>query len=292
MRRLRTRAVPYLFLLPFLLLFLSFLAAPLFYALGLSLFRDTMVSGRVFVWLGNYAGVLADPSFWYGVGNMVLFGVMQIPVMLALALVFALILHDRIVHAHALFRIGFFVPYAVPSVLAALIWGYLYGPAFGPAHQLARLVHVSAPDFLSLRWMLPSLANIVTWEFTGYNMIILYAALQAVPHEVEEAAALDGASWWQLAFYVKIPMIGAAILMTLIFSTIHTLQLFNEPQVMGSIAPAVIGDHFTPNLYAYNLAFNGQQLNYAAAISFALALLVAAPAYGFTFAARRTRGSA
>lgn len=290
--RLRSPLAPYLFLLPFLLMFAAFLVAPLVYAFGLSLFRDTMVGGRIFVWLDNYADVFVDAAFWRGIGNMLLFAGMQIPIMLALALAFALVLHGRDVHARSLFRIAFFVPYAVPSVIAALIWGYLYGPAFGPAHQLARILHVSSPDFLSERWILPSLANIVTWEFIGYNMVILYSALQAVPQEIEEAASIDGATRWQLAMHVKVPMIASALLMTVIFSAVHTLQLFNEPQLMASITPQVVGDHFTPNLYAYTLAFTNQQLNYSAAVSFTLAFLVAALAYGFMLASRRHGGRA
>ncbi len=289
-RRRRVRLAPYLFVLPFVLLFVGFLVAPLIYALGLSLFRDTLVGGRVFAGLQNYVQVAQDPEFWSGIGNMVKFAIMQIPVMLAVALFLALVLHGRLTYARSLFRLCFFLPYAVPSVIAALIWGYLYGPAFGPAHQLAKILHVTAPNFLSQRWILPSLANIVTWEFTGYNMIILYAALQTVPPEVEEAAAIDGARRWQVALFVKVPMIASALGMVAIFAVVHALQLFNEPQLMASIAPEVVGDHFTPNLYAYTLAFTGQELNYSAAVSFTLAVLVALLAYGFMRATGRRRG--
>jgi multiple sugar transport system permease protein len=289
--RLGRRWAPYLFLLPFALLFLLFLVAPLLYALGLSLFRDTMVGGRVFAGLGNYLDALADPSFWEGVRTMLVFGAIQVPPMLALALCFALVLHGRTAYAPRLFRIGLFLPYAVPSVVAALVWGYLYGPAFGPAHQLAQALHLPSPAFLSARGVLPSLANIVTWEFTGYNMIVLYAALQAVPHEAEEAAAVDGATRLQTAAFVTVPMIGGALLVAAIFSLVHTLQLFNEPQIMAAIAPQVIGDHFTPNLYAYTLAFTNQQLNYAAAVSFTLALAVTLLACGIMLVGRRRAGA-
>jgi multiple sugar transport system permease protein len=268
------RPTPYLFLLPFALLFLAFLLAPLAYALGLSLYRDTLVGGRRFAGLLNYAAVLQDDAFWGGVERMLLFGLIQIPVMLAISLFVALALHGRSVWAGGLFRTAFFMPYAVPGVVAALIWGYLYGPAFGPAHQLAAALHLPSPPFLSRSWMLPSLANIVLWDFAGYNMVVLYAALQTIPPEVEEAAAIDGATRWQAASRVKVPMIGAALVTVAIFAVVHTLQLFNEPQLMGSLAPQVIGDHYTPNLYAYSLAFVNQQLNYSAAVSFTLALLV------------------
>jgi multiple sugar transport system permease protein len=284
----RHHLAPYLLLLPFLVLFLIFLIAPLLYALTISLFRDTLAGGTRFVGLQNYIQVVQDDGFWSGVVNMLLFGAVQVPIMLGLALVFALVLDAGTVWLKSLFRIGFFIPYAVPSVIAALIWGYLYGPAFGPFTQIAHFFHVPPPDFLSDRWMLPSLGNIVTWEFTGYNMIILYAALQSVPHDVQEAAAICGARPWQIALYIRIPLIGSALVLTVIFSIIGTLQLFNEPELMRAVAPQVIGDHYTPNIYAYTLAFTNQQYDYSAAVSFVLAFVVAILSYGFMLASRRS----
>ena len=118
--------------------------------------------------------------------------------MLGLALILGIVLDRGHVYARGLFRLGFFIPYAVPNVVAALIWGYIYGPVFGPFSQLAKGLGLPPPDFLSDRTMLFSLANIVTWEFTGYNMVIYYAALKAIPSDLREAAAVDGASPWQL----------------------------------------------------------------------------------------------
>jgi multiple sugar transport system permease protein len=283
-RRVGTAA---LLLLPFLLLFVVFLVLPLIYALHLSLFQDTLIGGRRFSGIENYVRVFGDDQFWSGIRNMLLFGLMQVPIMLGLALVFALVLHGGSVWLRGLFRIGFFLPYAVPGVIAALIWGYLYGPAFGPFGQLARMLGLPPPDFLSDTWMIPSLANIVTWEFTGYNMIILYAALQAVPHDIEEAAALCGARPMQMALYIRIPLIAPTILLTAVFSVIGTLQLFNEPLLMRAIAPSVIGDGYTPNLYAYQASFVDQEYNYAAAISFVLGALVVVLSYIVMFAGRR-----
>jgi multiple sugar transport system permease protein len=281
--------IAYLFLAPFLLLFVLFLILPLLYALNLSLFRDTLVGGHRFVGIENYLQVFGDDAFWSGISHMLLLGLVQVPVMLGLALFFALVLDSGTVWLRSLFRISFFLPHAVPSVIAALIWGYLYGPAFGPFGQMARALHLAAPDFLSDRWMLPSLANIVTWEFTGYNMIILYAALQAVPPDVEEAAAICGAKGLQVALFIKIPLIAPTILLTAIFSVIGTLQLFNEPQLMSAVAPQVIGDHYTPNLYAYALAFTNQEYNYSAAVSFVLGALVVVATYLVMFLANRRK---
>jgi multiple sugar transport system permease protein len=278
---------PYLFLLPFMVVFLVFLVLPLAYALGISVFETRLVGGNVFVGLDNYVRAFGDANFWEGVRRMVVFGIFQVPIMLGLALVFALVLDSGTVWLRNLFRLGFYLPYAVPSVVAALIWGYLYGPSFGPFTQLAELLNFPAPKFLSSGWMLASIANILTWEFTGYNMIIMYAALQSLPAELDDAAAVDGAKGWQIALYIKVPMIRSAIFLTVIFSIIGTLQLFNEPKIMYALAPQVIGNDYTPNLYAYTLAFTNQEYNYSAAISFLLGAVVVVASYVFMLVTNR-----
>jgi multiple sugar transport system permease protein len=278
------RALPYLFLAPFFLVFATFKIAPLLYALDLSLYREALVGGIRFVGFDNYTRALADPKFWGGVQNMLLFGALQIPVMLGLALVLALALDSGLARAATFFKLALYLPYTVPTVIAALIWGYLYGPAFGPFTQAADWLGWPRPSFLSAGAMVPSLANIVTWEYTGYNMVILYSALQAVPRELEDAAAIDGASKLQFAAYVKIPMIKPALLVTLVFSVIGTFQLFNEPQLMRALAPEIIGDHYTPNIYAYTLAFVNLDYTYAAAVSFLIGAIVAGISYCFMLA--------
>jgi multiple sugar transport system permease protein len=286
----RRRVTPYLFIAPFFVIFVLFLFVPLMYALDLSLYADRLVGGEVFVGLDNFSTALTDDAFWAGVRRMSLFGLVQIPVMLGVALAVALVLDAGAVYLRPLFRLGFFMPYAVPSVVAALMWGYLYGETFGPFAQLADRLGVAAPRFLGPDLILSSIANIVTWEYVGYNMIILYAALQAIPRELYEAATVDGASGWQIARRVKIPLIAPALVLTAVFSIIGTLQLFNEPQIMRIIAPEVVGSSYTPNLYAYSLAFRAQQVNYSAAISFVLGVVVFVGSYIFMFVtSRRSR---
>ena len=286
-RRLRRVVIPYLFLMPFLVLFLVFLVLPLAYALGISLFENRLVGGLVFVGADNYLRAIGDPAFLGGVFRMVKFGVFQVPIMLGLALLLALVLDGGVVWFRSVFRLGIFVPYAVPSVVATLVWGYLYGQDFGPIAQLAERLGLQAPNFLSDSLVLGSLANIVTWQFTGYNMIILYAALQAVPGELRDAGAVDGARGWQVAWYIKIPLILPALFLTAVFSIIGTFQLFNEAQILQPQAPGAISESFTPNLYAYSLAFTNQQYEYSAAVSFALGAVVVVCSYVFMLVTNR-----
>src|SRR5216684_8969033 len=125
-------ALPYLFLAPFLLLFILFFILPLGYALGISLFADRLVGGTVFVGLQNFAQAFQDAAFWEGARRVLLFMVVQVPIMLGLALIFALLLDSGVARLRTLFRMGFFLPYAIPSVVSVLLWGYLYSPGFGP----------------------------------------------------------------------------------------------------------------------------------------------------------------
>lgn len=286
----RRRLVPYTFLTPFYLLFLLFLCAPLVYAFYLSLFTDRLVGGTVFSGIQNYLRAFRDGAFWEGVGHMLLLGIVQIPLMLGLALIFSFLIDAKTTPLRRLFRIGFFLPYAIPSVIAALLWGYLYGPSFGLFTQIEQALHLPTINLLNATWILPSIGNIVTWQYTGYNMIIIYAALQSIPPELTEAACVDGANAWQIATRIKIPLLAPAIILTGIFSIIGTLQLFNEPQILSTLAPTIVGDHYTPSIYAYSLAFSEQEYNYSAAISFVLALIAFCCSSLFMYVTNRRGG--
>jgi multiple sugar transport system permease protein len=283
----RQALLPYLFLAPFLVLFVLFFLLPLLYALGISVFVDRLIGGTVFAGGQNYLAVFQDADFWDGVRRMLLFMVVQVPVMLGLALIFALLLDSGLPWLRTLFRLGFFLPYAIPEVVAALTWGYLYGPDFGLFAQIAHAFHSASPGFLTSSGILASIGNVVTWQYTGYNMIIMYTALKAIPSELYESARIDGASGWKVAWYLKIPLIAPALMLTSIFSIIGSLQLFSIPQILATIAPDVIGNHFTPNFYAYTLAFTNQQYNYSAAVSFTLGAVVFVCSYIFMFLTNR-----
>lgn len=274
------RRVGLLFVAPFVVVAAAFMLVPLGYAFRSSLFSDSMILGSHFTGLDNYKTAFTDPEFLHGLLRVLEFGVVQVPVMIAIALFAALVL-DRFTSRFArAFRLFVFLPYAVPGVVGALMWGFLYSPAFGPFKV----------DFLGAHLVLGSIGNIVLWQWTGYNMIVLYAALQGVPRECYEAAVVEGASQWQIATRVKIPMISSALVMTVIFSIIGTMQLFVEPSVIRQAAPSSISTSYTPNMYAQTLAFADSQFNYSATISFALGAMVFLVSYLFMFVNRRRSG--
>jgi multiple sugar transport system permease protein len=286
-RRSRTG---WLFIGPFAIVYLLFLVAPLAYALYLSLFSKGLATGTGFSGLGNYAKAFSDPSFIRGVWFVVRFALVLIPVQMAVSLAVALVLDAITTRFARLARVVIFLPYAIPAVIGALMWGFLYSPTFGPLQQIFGVFGAHAPFMLSPQNVFGGLINVVTWQWAGYYMIIIYAALQGIDSSLYEAARIDGASAWQVAFRIKVPLVGSALVLILVFALIGTLQFFTEPQILRLVSNGTITPDFTPNLYAYNQAFAYADFNYASAISFALGFVVFIAVYIFLFLTRK-RGS-
>lgn len=286
----RQNLTGWLFVSPFAIVFLAFLVLPIGFALYLSLFQKSLIGGTRFVLFGNYAKAFTDPSFLDGVWFVIRFSLVLIPLQMAVSLAIALIL-DIVVSRFARFsRLMIFMPYAIPTVIGALMWGFLYSDNFGPLAELFETFGAQAPDFLSRSLIFYGLLNIVTWQWAGYYMIILYAALQGIDPTLYEAARIDGASQWQIVLRIKIPLLAPALLLILVFALIGTLQFFNEPKILQQLAAGAIPDDFTPNMYAYQQAFSLANYNYGSAISFALGAVVFVCVYIFLFATRK-RGS-
>lgn len=273
--------------LPFFVVFAAMLVAPLIYAGYLSFFVDRLVGGVSFVAFENYLRAFQDPGFLAGLGRTALILVIQVPIMLGLALFFALAIDSGRARGSRALRLLIFLPYAVPGVVAVLMWGYLYGKQFGLIGQITGGIGLPSVDLLSGPNILGSIMNIITWTYVGYNMIVMYSALKSIPTELYEAAEIDGASQWRLAWSVKIPLIRPAIILTVIFSVIGSFQIFNEPSLLLELAPAAITQSFTPNFYAYNLAFVNQDTNYAAAIAFLLGFVIMIVSYVVQLSTRR-----
>ena len=243
------------FVAPFLAMFAVVFLIPIVVSVYRSFFRD-VASGSdlygggekvsTFVGLDNYVQAAGQPAFWKGLGRVLLFGVVQVPVMILAALALALVLDSLLVKRVTVFRLG----YAIPGIVAAIMWLYMYNPSFSPINELLGLVGLKV-DFFGRSIILWSMANITTWTFTGYNMLIFLAALQSVPRELYEAARIDGATGWQIVRRIKIPMVRSASLLAVLLSIIGTVQLFNEPTVLYS-QNQWMGLDYTPMMMAYN----------------------------------------
>jgi multiple sugar transport system permease protein len=287
----RRTLTPYAFLAPFLIPFVLFTLVPVGYAFWQSLHKTERTGGTfgrtetVFAGFEQYGRVLGEDYFTESLLRVLGFALVQIPVMLLLALVLALLLDSAVARAKRFFRLVYFVPYGIPGVVAALMWAFLYDPRLSPVVDLLQSAGMHV-DLLGPDAILWSIANVVTWTYTGYNMLIIYAALQAVPADIGEAARVDGASGWTIALRIKIPIIRPALILTGVFSIIGTFQLFTEPQVFRSISTSVTST-YTPNLAAYTLA-SGDNYSEAAALSVVLALVTFVLSFAFLrFTSRR-----
>lgn len=274
---------PGMFLLPFMVPFVLFYLVPIAYALWRSLHKITRSGGvfgvpeEKFAGLSQYVTVFNDEDFRSSVVRVLVFGAVQIPVMLVTALVLALLLDSTLARFKRTLRISYFLPYAIPGVIAALIWGFIYSPNLSPIASALNEVGLD-PSFLSSQWVLWSIANVVTWTYTGYNMLIIYSALQAIPQDIYDAAKIDGASNWSIAVRIKIPSVLPAIVLTSVFSIVGTLQLFTEPIVFSKIATTITST-YTPNMVVLNASQSNY--DYAAALSVTLAVTTFILSFGF-----------
>ncbi|HEY0472418.1 MAG TPA: sugar ABC transporter permease [Kribbella sp.] len=224
-----------------------------------------------FVGIANYVRVFGDGEFLSSLGRVVLIGVIQVPVMLGLALFLALLIDSRVTWGRRSFRVAYFVPYGLPGVIAGLVWSFLYAPKLSPVVDFAaRLgIHLDFTNDLALPF---SIANILTWAWTGYNTILIYAALQSIPEETLEAAAVDGCSGWRAAVQIKVPQVRPALLLTLVFSIIGTFQLYNEPVTMKAVAPN-LSSSYTPMMDTLK-SLSANDYNYAATQAVVLGAII------------------
>ena len=284
----RRTGAPYAFLAPALILFAAFLAAPIAYTAYLSL-RRVKVSGlglgagsRTEVWAGlsNYARSLTDPDFLPSVGRIGLYGLIVVPAMLGLALLMALLLDARRTRVDGFAKTAIFLPYAVPAVVASLLWGFLYLPRISPLADLLTGLGLPVPNVFASSAVLYAVANIAIWGGIGFNMIVLYTALTAVPSSLYEAARIDGASEVQIAWRIKIPMVLPSLIMTFVFSLIATLQVFAEPMTLRPLSNTISAT-WTPLMKVYRDAFTRNDIHAAAATSVVIAVAAFAISFGF-----------
>ncbi|CAL9360509.1 sn-glycerol-3-phosphate transport system permease protein UgpA [Streptomyces sp. enrichment culture] len=288
------RTAPYAFLLPATLLFALFFALPIGYAVWLS-FRKVRVSGlglgsgaRTEVWAGleNYTAALTDSELFDGALRVLGYGVIVVPVMLGLALLFALMLDSERVWLAPFTRLAIFLPYAVPGVVAALLWGFLYLPDVSPFYFVLDGLGLPQPDLLDGGPLYLALSNIAVWGGTGFNMIVIYTSLRSIPAEVYEAAKLDGAGPLQIALRIKIPMVAPSLVLTFFFSIIATLQVFNEPTTLKPLTNSV-STTWSPLMKVYQDAFGKGDIYAAAAQATLIALVTLLLSFGFLRAANR-----
>jgi multiple sugar transport system permease protein len=282
------------FLTPFVVLFALVFILPIGYSIYESVHKVKRTgllglgeSHTVFAGFGNYSRAMHDHAFITSLQRVFVFALVEVPLMIVFAVALALLLDTASARFVRFFRATYFMPYGVPGVIASILWGFLYTPGTSPILDL--LGHAGLhPDLLGGSTVLWSIANIVTWEFVGYNMLVITAQLQAIPGELYEAARIDGASSWQIARTIKLPLLRPAIVLVTVFTIIGTLQLFAEPLILRPVSTS-IDSSYTPNLSAYNAAFANNDYHFAAAQAVLLALAAFVLSFGFLRIVSRRR---
>ncbi|BAQ31007.1 carbohydrate ABC transporter permease [Bifidobacterium scardovii] len=264
---------------PFLAGFIFFVIIPVVMALQVSLYskqKSGLGLGEAttkFVGLQNILNAMRDTTFWAGLGRVALYAVIVVPLTQILSMAIALLIDASSRKMAGRFRIFLLLPYMTPGIVATTIWIYLYSPSVGPLTPFFKAIGLNV-NFFSSNMVWGSIGQMAIWGGLGFNMLIMYGSLQAIPGEVIEAARLDGASEFRIARSIKVPYMLTSVALTTMLNIIGTVQLFDQPFLFRSVSPQTITKDFTPAMMIYNQAFQVGNLNYATALSIVLAVIM------------------
>ena len=266
------KTIPYVLISPTVLIFAAFMIYPIFRSLYLSFFEYTAGSYE-FVGIDNYVRLFKDPIFYKAFFNTAVYLIIQVPVMIAGALLIAVVIEQKFVKLKGFFRTSVFLPTVTALVAYALVFKVLLNADHGLVNYVIKSFGGSGIDWFYEEW--PARFSIIisiTWRWLGYNMIILLAGIQSIPTELMEAADIDGATFWDKLFHITIPMIKPIILFCTITSTIGTLQLFDEPFILTEGGPN--NATITMGQYLYLNGFKYLKFGYASAIGYVMVVII------------------
>ena len=277
--RLDTKLSPYLYVAPFFVLFGVFGLYPMIRTGWMSLHDWDLIGAHTFIGFDNYTALLGDEYFWNATVNTLgMFVVATVP-QLVLALFLANLLNRTRLRGRTFFRMAIFVPNITSVAAVGIVFAMLFQRDFGVVNWLLSGLGVDAVDWDAQRWSSwTAIALMVDWRWTGYNALILLAGMQAIPKDLYEAAAIDGAGQWRQFFRITLPMLTPTFVFVVILSTIGGLQLFTEPLVFGNgnMRGGTQREFQTLAMYMFEKGINNlNTAGYGAAIAFALFLMIA-----------------
>jgi len=270
----------YLFISPFFILFAIFGLYPLVFSLYLSFVKWDGLTEQTWVGLGNFATMLDDEILVTSLWNTLVIGVLYVPPMMIMAFVFALCLNLSWLKMRSFFRAAFFLPCVTPMVVIAIVFGLLYSSEKGLLNYLIGQIDAALP-FLEVkpipwidseRWSKVSVAVLVAWRWTGYNMVLMLAGLQGISREYYEAAEVDGAGVVQRMRHVTIPLMRPTFLFCGILSLLGTIYMFDEVFVMTRGGPGTSSTNF--GLFLFNTSFADFRFGYASCVAYTVAFFV------------------
>ena len=271
---------PYAYISPFFVLFLIFGLFPLLFTFYISLFDWDPIGEHRFVGLDNFSELLDDPRFWGALRNTFSIWVLSTVPQLLLALGLAHLLNHARLRLAALFRMSVLVPYVTSVAATTIVFAQMFDRDYGMINWFLGLLGFDHIDFTASLWgSHVMIATMIAWRWTGYNTLLYLAALQAVPRELYEAAAADGASGWRQFLHISIPSLRPIIAFTVVTSTIGGLQVFTEPLLVNPVGGLTCGaarQCQTVTLYLYEQSFGQFHFGYGAAVGVALFVIVVA----------------
>jgi multiple sugar transport system permease protein/lactose/L-arabinose transport system permease protein len=270
---------PYVFVAPFVAIFVAFSVYPMLFTLRLS-FTNWRGSGAAeWVGLGNYTYLLGNEAFWSSLGNSAVLWLLIVPVQMALALVVAVLLDNAKTRMRGFYRIAFLVPFVTPLVAVAQIWVVVFDRDYGAVNGLLDLVGLPDVGWLTTtQWAKPTLALLFGWKTTGFIVVILLSGLQSIDGAVYEAASIDGASPVRRFLSITVPLVRRTLMFSVVLQTLAVFQMFAEPFVVTDGGP--YGSTTTAGLHLYD-HINRADLGTGAANSFLLVIIVMALSLGF-----------
>jgi ABC-type sugar transport system permease subunit len=266
------KVAPYLFVLPFVAVFVAFSVYPMLFTLRLS-FTDWRGSGAA-QWVGwdNYAYLLGNEMFWGSLGNSALLWLMIVPVQVVLALLVAVLLNSAKIRMRSFYRIAFLVPFVTPLVAVAQIWVVVFDQNYGAVNGLLNLLGLPDVGWLTTTaFAKPTLALLFLWKTTGFIVIILLSGLQSIDASVYEAASIDGASRARQLRSITVPLVRRTLMFSVVLQTLAVFQMFAEPFVVTDGGP--YNSTTTAGLHLYEHITRGD-LGTGAANSFLLVVVV------------------
>ena len=273
--RLQHRYAPYIFVAPFVILFLVFTLYPLIKSVLLSFYITNGPKSQVFVGLDNFRFLWSDPAFHKAVSNTTFYAVCSVFLQLPLSLGLALLLNNQLVKGRDFFRFSFFSPHLVGQVFVAVLFSVIFVPKFG---LLNRVLHALFGTAIDTKWLgspelvMPALVLTSLWMYVGFNMIYFLAALQSVDKELYEAAQVDGAGRIKQFLHVTVPGIRSVAVFVTVLSTIGSFQLFELPYVMLNNTEGPDNAGLTVVMYLFQNGFVAGDLGYASAIGWTLTM--------------------
>ena len=292
---MNARLAAWSFAAPALIVIGGFFLLPVAAAFALSftdfdLYALASLENLRFVGLRNYLDLLQTPLFWQALGNTMYFVIAGVPFSIGLSLGAALLLNSPLARAQSFFRTALFAPVVTTLVAVAVVWRYLFHTRYGWVNQGLAAFGIDPIDWLGdPHWSMPTIILLAVWKNFGYNMVILLAALQAIPRELYESAKIDGAGTWQEFRHVTLPSLGPTLSLVSILTMAGYFQLFAEPYVMTEGGP--LKSTFSVLYFMFDQGFKWWNLGVASAIAFLLfALVLVASESMLRFA--RSRGMA